>query len=424
MRDLRPDLAGQVAGRLDARLDAGPGTPLAVALSGGGDSLALAWMAADWARARGRPLHLLTVDHGLQPQSQAWTRACAATAQRMGAAFQALVWRGPYPSTGLPAAARKARHALLAEAARQSGAGVVLMGHTADDLAEAALMRADGGTTASPREWGPSPAWPEGRGVFLMRPLLGVRRAELRDWLAARGETWIEDPANSDVRFARSRARLRLAGRAVEIPAAEPIPGRDPAADLAAGMVETLAGIGLDRRAFRAANPRVARRITGAACLAASGGVRPPRSGSLEALRIRLAGTGEVRASLAGAQVLASDERILWGRTAGEMGRAAAADLVLAPGGSGVFDGRFEIEASGAVTVTRLGGRMARLPSVDRRRLSEVPPGLRGALPAVVTAEGVRLAGETGSGVRVRPLQLWRLSAACGQWETESRLTG
>ena len=63
------------------------------------------------------------------------------------------------------------------------GAKVILMGHTASDLAEAAAMRAEGSTTPSPREWAPSPAWPEGRGVFLLRPMLAVSRQQVRDWL-------------------------------------------------------------------------------------------------------------------------------------------------------------------------------------------------------------------------------------------------
>ena len=67
--------------RLDARLDAGARSPLAVALSGGGDSLALTLMAAQWAREHSRALLILTVDHGLNPDSRAWTRACGETAQ-------------------------------------------------------------------------------------------------------------------------------------------------------------------------------------------------------------------------------------------------------------------------------------------------------------------------------------------------------
>src|SRR5205085_8990913 len=73
-------------------------------------------------------------------------------------------------------------------------------------------MREAGATMPDPHEWAPSPAWPEGRGVFLLRPLLGVRRAAIREWLEGRGERWIDDPANEDPRFARARARRQAPG--------------------------------------------------------------------------------------------------------------------------------------------------------------------------------------------------------------------
>jgi tRNA(Ile)-lysidine synthase len=419
VRDLTPGLAERVEGRLDARLDAGPGAPLAVALSGGGDSLALTRIAAGWAQRHGRPLLVLTVDHGLQPRSAEWTAACAAAADRLGAGFRALAWRGPYPATGLPAAARRARHALLADAVRAAGARVLLMGHTADDLAEAALMRAEGGTTPSPREWGPSPAWPEGRGVFLLRPMLGVGRAEIRDWLAEAGETWIEDPANDDPRFARSRARhARLRDAGADAPCVAPEP--TGAAALASGVRATPFGLALDRQAFREAGPEAARRVLGVACLAAGGGVRPARTAALEALRLRLVDAGEVQASLAGAQVLADAHDILWGRTAGEMARAGVPDLALGAGEVGVLDGRFEVEAVRPLTVTRLAGRMSSLPPRARATLAEVPPAFRGGLPAVVSDAGTRLASGEDSGVRLRALARARLAAACGEITSES----
>lgn len=422
MRDLTPDLAGRVGQRLDARLDAGPGVPLAVALSGGGDSLALTLLAAEWARRRDRPLLVLTVDHGLNPASVAWTRACADTAGRIGARFQALRWPGPHPSSGLPAAARRARHALLAEAARAAGARVILMGHTADDVAEAARMRRSGSTTPSPREWGPSPAWPEGRGVFLLRPLLGVCRAELRVWLAARSETWIDDPANADPRFARSRARAGLAMAEDPAPPHPVAPGDGGV--LAAQVRQTDFGLALDQAAFRRADLPEALRVAGAACLSVAGTSRPPRAAALRALREQLMGDNTVQASLAGAEVLVRDGTILWGRTAGEMARARARDLVLAAGETGVFDGRFEIEADLASTVTRLAGRIARLSPASRAGLSAVPPAFRGGLPALERRDGVHLAGAPGSGVRLRPLALGRLAAACGAVDSESGLTG
>ena len=196
-----------IISRLDHRLRASSPAPLAVGFSGGGDSLALLLMVDDWAKAHGRSLLVLTVDHGLNPASAGWTAACRATAGRLGLPFTSLHWQGDKPATGLPAAARAARHAMLAEAARAAGARVILLGHTADDLREAAAMRAEGSSLPDAREWAPSPAWPEGRELFLLRPMLGVGRRDLRDWLAARGERWIDDPANDDVRFARARVR-------------------------------------------------------------------------------------------------------------------------------------------------------------------------------------------------------------------------
>ena len=416
-----PDPGARAEGRLDARLDAGPGAPLAVALSGGGDSLALTLIAAEWARRRARPLLVLTVDHGLNPSSLDWTRTCAQTARRVGAGFRALAWEGPYPPTGLPAAARQARHRLLADAARAAGARVILMGHTADDRAEAEVMRRMGGTTPSPREWTPSPVWPEGRGVFLLRPLLAIHRSDLRAWLATRGESWIEDPANSDVRFARSRARLALSGKpdreAMEISFGD---AGGAAAALSAEVQALPFGLVLDRGRFRTADRGAAIQVTGAACLAAAGSAKPPRSAALGALCERLSGDGAVHATLAGALILADGARILWTRSPGEARRSGVVDLVLEAGETGVFDGRFEILADRPARVSLLAGRMSRLEPLARGALAAAPAPCRGALAAVVSEEAVQLAGTPGSGVRLRPLARARLVAACGGVATEA----
>ena len=144
----------------DRWLNGPAAAPLAVALSGGGDSLALLHLARAWADHAGRRLVALSVDHGLQPASQGWSRFAAERAARLGVPHRILTWLGEKPARGLPAAARAARHALLADAARAVGARVVLMGHTADDLLEAETMRAAGASAPSPRAWSPSPAWP------------------------------------------------------------------------------------------------------------------------------------------------------------------------------------------------------------------------------------------------------------------------
>lgn len=404
-------LTDRVADILDRRLAPASAAPVAVALSGGGDSVALTLMAADWARRRGRRLAVLTVDHRLNPASADWTRTCADLAGRLGCDFHPLAWTGDKPHTGLPAAARAARHRLLADAARGTGARVLLLGHTADDRAEGQAMRAEGSTTPDPREWAPSPAWPEGRGLFLLRPMLELGRKALRIWLAERGETWIEDPANANPRFARARARL--AGVAAPEPAGGDIAGL---ADLAR-RVRDETGLSLPREDLRQTGREAARALTGIACLCASGTTRPPRGDRLDRLTEALRGEAPVTATLAGARIEADGETVRWLREAGEIGRRGSGSLDLAAGETGVWDGRFEIRADRPVLLGPLAGHAARLSPAARRSLARWPAAARGGLPV---ADGVACpAIETAPGLLLRPLALPRLMAACGAVERE-----
>lgn len=405
------DLGDQAREVMDRRLRADSPRPLAVAFSGGGDSLALLILAQAWAARTRRPLTALSVDHGLNPDSGRWLDACARTADRLGVRFEALAWRGEKPAAGLPAAARAARHRLLADAAREAGAAVILLGHTADDVIEARLMREAGGSTPSPVEWSPSPAWPEGRGLFLLRPLLSARRAEIRAWLARRGETWIDDPANADLRFARPRARRAAA----DLPAG---PAPQPAVLSLAEAVTEQAGafcLSLDR--FRAAADAEAERVLAIACVCVGGGTRPPAAARVRALAERLAAGAPFAATLAGARVELANDQILLCREPGEAARGGLAALPLPVGAAVVWDGRFQLEAArGGLSVRRLAGLARRLPKAEQAALLELPPAVRGGLPAIVTADGAvacPLLGEA-CGVKARSVVGERLRAACG----------
>lgn len=325
----------------DARLNPTGERPLCVAFSGGGDSLTLLLLADAWAREHSRGLVVLNVDHRLRAESADWAKACRAIAERLERPFEVLPWTGEKPATGLPAAARRARHALLADAARRHGATVILMGHTADDLAEAAAMRGDGSTTPDPRAWTPSPSWPEGRGIFLLRPLLDIRRADLREWLAARGETWIDDPANADPRFARARARL--AGLAAPPPHAERPPLRS------AEQVREEEGVfTAPRTLFDGAEGA---RLLSMACVCAGGGSRLPRGDRVRRLLATLRGGAQVTATLAGARIEAGGGGVRILREAGEAARGG-----LRGGPPDVMDGRFERHSDGTI-VSLVGDR-------------------------------------------------------------------
>lgn len=399
-------MRGLIEPILDRRLAHGADAPLAVALSGGGDSLALLVLTLDWAAARGRAVHALVFDHGLHPDSAAWTAFAVAAARRLGARATALRWEGVKPSAGLPAAARAARHAALAGAARRIGAHVLLMGHTADDRLEAAWMRGEGGSVSDPAEWAPSPAWPQGRGVFILRPLLDVRRAALRGLLRARGETWLDDPANDNPAFARARAREALA--AVQVAAAPP--GEERAVSIS-GWRETFGVLIADGPVDPAS--------IAPAVLSVGGGAHPPPREKVERLVERVAAPGDFSATLAQARVQRKGAVLTVSR---ERGRDPAAPRALDAGSVQVWDGRFEIRTPAAASLRALGGLASRLAASQRAALRAAPAAARPALPALIDSAGAVvcpiLAGapEGAAGVS---LVMARFAAACGQIAAE-----
>lgn len=353
---------------------------MAVALSGGGDSMALLHLAAMWAGASGRRLLALTVDHRLNPQSADWTRFAGEAAARLGVAWRPLVWADALGGAGVSARARAARHRLLADAAREAGARVILTGHTANDVDEGEWMRAEGSTLGLLYDWSPSPVWPEGRGLMLLRPLLGERRAALRDHLRAAGLAWIDDPANDDPRFGRSRARAALAAAPMNPP-----PGRRLAAASIHPLDEGLAWAGVlsfERETLR--GPALA-----AALLSAGGVSVPPRGERLARLHARLAGGEAFTAVLSGARVEAEGARVRILREPGEIRRRPSPPLVLRPGREDVWDGRFAIrtEAEGW-RVEASGGRLGRLSRADRAIAAGLPPAARASLPVLVRDDG------------------------------------
>jgi tRNA(Ile)-lysidine synthase len=385
--------------------------PIAVGFSGGGDSLFLLRAVLDWARPARRRVLALVVDHQLHPESGCWTAAALVKARALGAEALALTWTDLKPAAGLPAAARRARHGLLASAARQAGARVLILGHTASDLAEGAAMRAEGSSVPNPREWAPSPVWPEGRDIFVLRPLLSLTRAEIRDRLVQEGEDWFDDPANLDLRFARARARISGA-EAFEPPTQQEPPPR-------AFDVDVAGTIRLPRD--------VAPHHLAAGLLCASGGERPPRRERLTRLVTRLEAGEVFTATLAGAR-LEARSGIAICRDAGEISRGGLSPLALSPREAGVWDGRWEIIAgAAAMTVGPLKGRAASLTPQQRAALAGILPAARASLPLLRRGEGgageLMLDGPTlavEGEAYVRSLVLGRFKAAVGLLDQES----
>jgi tRNA(Ile)-lysidine synthase len=416
LKAVEPDLAGRTFAALDRRLEASDDAPVALALSGGGDSVALLELAADWTSSRGRRLLCLTVDHRIQPESAGWSGFAADTARSRGADWRGLAWTGPKPQSGVQAAARGARHRLIAEAARGAGAKVVLFAHTLDDRYEAAAMRAEGTAIGNVCEWSPSPVWPEGRDVFLLRPLLGTTRAELRQLLLARGRNWIEDPANDDPKYARARVRLNpppLAGGGLG-GGVEPHASRNPTSGPLSHLLPQGEEVRVDAAGVITA-PRepLSGAFVAAALLCASGTSRPPRGDRLKRLMERLRSAEAFTATLCGARIEADRGSVRFMRDAGETTRGGLAAAALAPGVPAVWDGRFEITADDACEARPLKGLAARLGAAERAWIAEFAPAARAALPVLVAnpALSPRLAF---SGAEAHCLVEARLRGACG----------
>jgi tRNA(Ile)-lysidine synthase len=199
-----PDIGALLAAALGR--DLGPDERLAVAVSGGPDSVALLLLAA--ARWPGR-VTALTVDHRLRPEAAAEAATVITQCRNAGIPAQLLVWEGAKPSAGLPAAARTARYRLMGDWCRAAGIGLLLTAHHADDQAETLLMRlgrASGGGLAGIRARRPLVP-----GVTVVRPLLGVPKSDLVAIASASGWPIADDPGNRDTRLDRSRARALLA---------------------------------------------------------------------------------------------------------------------------------------------------------------------------------------------------------------------
>ncbi|KQV35138.1 MULTISPECIES: tRNA lysidine(34) synthetase TilS [unclassified Rhizobium] len=184
-----------------------------VAISGGSDSKGLLLavkQALDGGGLEGFSVAACTVDHGLRPGSLREAEDVAAFSARIGIPHVIKRWMGEKPTSGIQAAAREARYALLSEAAVDLHAACIVTAHTADDQAETIAMRKARSVEQSAGLSGMADAVLYGRQVWILRPFLNVRRGAIRDYLSMQGESWFDDPSNANPAFERVRMRHAL----------------------------------------------------------------------------------------------------------------------------------------------------------------------------------------------------------------------
>ncbi len=190
------------------KLFTGLGSKVALAVSGGVDSMALLHLFSAWAQSKDKRVAaiVVTVDHGLRPEFAAEAEAVAREAAALGLPHVTAAWTGSKPTSGLQAAARAARYRLIEDVMSRNACDTLLTAHTRDDQAETVWMRLKRGTgidgLAGMRRARRLP-----NGATHLRPLLDVGKADLVAFMRAHNHTWLEDPSNASAAFERVRVR-------------------------------------------------------------------------------------------------------------------------------------------------------------------------------------------------------------------------
>lgn len=179
---------------------------LAVAVSGGSDSLALLHLAQQWCELHRGQLTALIVDHGLRTESQEEALQTAAYCRSIGIETVILTWHGSKPNQNIQALARRARYELMTRWCHTHGVLHLLTGHQQDDLLETFLM-GNGNDTDSACRIPAIPIMASQQGIRIIRPLYQIPREDLRRWLGDMQVRWIDDPSNQSTKYQRVKLR-------------------------------------------------------------------------------------------------------------------------------------------------------------------------------------------------------------------------
>ncbi|MHA6263633.1 tRNA lysidine(34) synthetase TilS [Arenibacterium sp. CAU 1754] len=304
-----------------AQFHASPPERIGVAVSGGGDSIALLHVLHQLFDPQTTQLFAATVDHGLRPESADEAAQVRDISESLGVTHSILRWRNWDGTGNLQDQARRARYELLSDWCKSCGISVLALGHTADDQAETVLMRL--ARSAGVDGLAGIPFKRTMNGITVIRPMLYLTREELRGFLRRHDIPWLEDPSNQDIRFDRVKARQALEClddlgvtvtglAAVAQNLAQAREALDWYSFLAARDIAEIVGgdVVLDLRQFRTLPDEIARRLLVRAITWVSGSLYPPRRAPLMDV-MELVRRGPVRsATLGGCRVLRHGRKI------------------------------------------------------------------------------------------------------------------
>jgi tRNA(Ile)-lysidine synthase len=362
------------------------GHALGLAVSGGPDSMAMALLAAEWARAQSVELVAFTLDHALRPESAAEAKQVQSWLQARGIHHEILRWEHPPLTVAIQEQARHARYEALTAACRRQGLRALLLAHQQEDQAETVLLRFAKGTGIDGlAAMQPVTMW---QGVALLRPLLQILKARLIATCDTFGQAYIRDSSNEAKIFARGRLRAAAEVLAAEGMNAARLGDLAARASLARDALEIYANRLLAQAVFwhpagyaeihlmRFEQEPLEIRLRVLRCVltAIGGGSAPPRQAAMLELEQALQNPRMKSRTLSGC---------LWRYKQGSAfvmrEFAAISDAApIAAGESRIWDGRF------AVTVAEkapTGLHLAALGQVPQAILSRIAPEILHAVP-------------------------------------------
>ncbi len=379
-----------------------PASHIAVAVSGGGDSMALAVLLQEWAKTNNVRLTAFTVDHGLRAGSSDEALAVQKILSARGIAHEILKWQGDKPLTHIQEEARAARYRLLLAACRRHDIPVLAVAHNLEDQVETFWMRLAHGSGIDGLA-----AMAEVRteiGVTIIRPLLNVSREDLRTVCRDNNIEWIEDPSNANEKFLRVKLRQfedLLAGEGLTPRRLSQVlqklgDARDALQFVAATYFQSLATlhpegfVSLKAEGWKNLPADLQRRLLSLCLAPFEQGHYATGFEAVEALRLAMLEMEFSGRTLAGCEIFYQSEDILFCREYAAVAPAAAVTEGM------VWDGRFRLTGfppdSGAISALGEQGlaaiRTASPPHEDAlKRLESLPFKVKKTLPAIIKGD-------------------------------------
>lgn len=377
---------------------------IAVGVSGGADSMALALLLANWAKRLGGSVTALIVDHGLRPESGTEARSASKVLATLEIENQILEWASDDVTSAIQSNARQARYALMEAWCKQASVLHLAVAHHADDQAETVLMRIEKGS--GPDGLSGVPQARELKHCRLLRPLLNVRKQALVRFLDDHGVSWFNDPSNDDPKYARTVIRTGIAVDNVDVDgvatsATRYARVRDVAETAAARWMARYADLKpsgylvLNRTALMGSAEDTRLRVLSRAATVIGGKIYPPAISATERL-LKSISDGR-SATISGSLFTAKKDRVMVFR---EMRNLPMAQPII--GNEFLWDGRFSITStrdSSNLKVMAFG----QLNPPDCSDLevpnwfSDLPSTVRRTIPVICCRDGILMPEPNGA---------------------------